>query len=76
GRPALVFLIAEDGTIEPRAITIGLSDWDRSQVLSGLEGGEQIALIGAAQLQQSQQDFLERIRSRSSSPFSGRGRGR
>lgn len=76
GRPALVFLIAEDGTIEPRAITVGLSDWDRSQVLSGLEGGEQVALIGAAQLQQSQQDFLERIRSRNSSPFSGRGRGR
>lgn len=79
GRQALVFLIAEDGTIEPRAITVGLSDWDRSQVLSGLEGGEQVALIGAAQLQQSQQDFLDRIRSRSGSPFSGnsgRGRGR
>lgn len=79
GRAALVFVIAEDGTIEPRAITVGLSDWDRSQVLSGLEGGERIALIGAAQLQQSQQEFLERIRSRTGSPFggsSGRGRGR
>lgn len=79
GRAALVFVIAEDGTIEPRAITVGLSDWDRSQVLTGLEGGEQVALIGAAQLQRSQQEFLERIRSRSGSPFggsSGRGRGR
>lgn len=79
GRQALVFLITEDGTIEPRVITVGLSDWDRSQVLSGLEGGEQVALIGAAQLQRSQQEFLERIRSRSGSPFSGnsgRGRGR
>ncbi len=80
GRQALVFVIAEDGTIEPRAITVGLSDWDRSQVLSGLEGGEQVALIGAAQLQASQQEFLERIRSRSGSPFGGntggRGRGR
>ncbi|GMR13470.1 MAG: hypothetical protein BMS9Abin29_1680 [Gemmatimonadota bacterium] len=79
GRVALVFVIAEDGTIEPRVITVGLSDWDRSQVLSGLEGGEQVALIGAAQLQRSQQEFLERIRSRNGGPFrgsGGRGRGR
>lgn len=74
GRPSLVFVVAEDGTVEPRAVRIGLSDWDRSQVLSGLEAGEQVALIGAAQLQQSQQEFLDRIRSRNNSPFSGRGR--
>ena len=79
GRQALVFVIAEDGTIEPRAITVGLSDWDRSQVLSGLEGSERVALIGAAQLQRSQQEFLDRIRSRTGGPFGGgggRGRGR
>ena len=73
-RRAVVFVMTQDGTIEPRAVMIGLNDWDFTQVVSGVEEGEQVALIGAAQLRATQDAFLERIRSRSS-PFGGGGPG-
>jgi len=66
--------MAEEGTIEPRAVMIGLNDWDLTEVVSGLEEGESIAIVGAAQLRASQEEFLNRIRS-NFSPFGGRGPG-
>lgn len=63
-RPAVVFVVDEAGDIEPRAVVIGLSDWDYVEILAGLEAGEELALIGAAQLQARQQERLERIRQR------------
>jgi HlyD family secretion protein len=52
---------------------IALNDWDHTQVVSGLEGDERLAVIGAAQLQAQQQEFLNRVRERSGgSPFGGR----
>ncbi len=74
-RPAVVFVVAEDGTIQPRAVMIGLNDWDFTEVVSGLEEGEQIAIVGAAQLRASQDEFLDRIRS-NANPFGGGGPGR
>ena len=73
-RRAVVFVMAEDGTIEPRAVMIGLNDWDFTEVVRGLEEGEQIAIVGAAQLRASQDEFLDRIRS-NSNPFGGGGPG-
>jgi len=59
-------------------ITTGLADWDNTQVIRGVEEGEQIAVVGAAQLQASQAEMLNRIRGRSSvfggSTRGGRGR--
>ena len=72
---AVVFVMAEDGTIEPRAVMIGLNDWDFTEVVSGLEEGEQIAIVGAAQLRASQDELLDRIRS-NANPFGGGGPGR
>jgi HlyD family secretion protein len=71
----VVFLMAEDGTIEPRAIMIGLNDYDFTEVVSGLEEGELITIVGAAQLRAQQDEFLNRIRSNTSNPFGGGGRG-
>ena len=71
-RRAVVFVVGEDGSLEPRAAMIGLNDWDVTQIVSGVEEGEAVALIGAAQLRATQEAFLERIRSRSS-PFGGGG---
>jgi HlyD family secretion protein len=73
-RRAVVFVMAEDGTIEPRAVMIGLNDWDFTEVVSGLEEGELIAIVGAAQLRAQQDEFLNRIRS-NSNPFGGGGPG-
>ena len=72
-RPAITFVISADGTIEPRPILIGVNDWDNTEVLVGLEEGEEVALIGAAQLQAQQQEFIDRMRERmgGGSPFGG-----
>jgi len=71
---AVAFVVAADGTIEPRVITTGLADWDNTQVVRGLEEGENVAVVGAAQLMATQQAFLQRIRG-GSSLFGGGGRG-
>lgn len=72
GRRAVVFVVNPDGSIEPRGVLLGIGDWDQTEVLSGLEEGERVAQIGAAQLQARQQEFLNRIRSRNSGPLGGR----
>jgi HlyD family secretion protein len=71
---AFAFVVAPDGSIEPRMITTGLSDWDYTQVISGLEAGEQVAIVGAAQLQARQQEFINMMRG-GSSLFGGSSRG-
>lgn len=68
-RPGVAFVVGAAGVIEPRPVILGLSDWDYAEVLAGLEEGESLALIGAAQLQAQQQERLNRIRSRSGGPF-------
>lgn len=74
-RPAAVFVMV-DGVPELRMIQIGLNDWDNTQVMSGLEGEEALAVIGAAQLQAQQQAWLDNMRSRAGgSPFGGGGPG-
>lgn len=71
-RPAITFVVSADGIIEPRPILIGVNDWDNTEVLAGLEEGEEVALIGAAQLQAQQQEFIDRMRERmGGSPFGG-----
>lgn len=72
-QPAVAFVVDESGVIEARAVVMGLSDWDYAEILAGLEEGEQLALIGAAQLQAQQQERLERMRQRMGGgrPFGG-----
>jgi HlyD family secretion protein len=56
---------------EPRSVVLGLNDWDRSEVVSGLEAGEEVILISVARLRQQQEELLARIRERSSGPIPG-----
>lgn len=63
-RPGVVFVMGPDGQLAPRAVLIGVNDWDASEILVGLEEGEQVALIGGAQLQARQQEQSERMRAR------------
>ena len=70
-----MFVVGEGGSIEPRMVMIGLTDWDRTEVVSGLEEGDRVALIGLAQLQIQREEFLERMRARGSTPFGGGMRG-
>ena len=67
---AVVFVVAADGTIEPRGVIIGLNDFDFTEVVSGLEEGDLIAIIGAADLRAAQDEMRNRGR-----PDFGGGRG-
>jgi len=65
-------IFVRNGTIiEPRRAVLGLNDWDNTEVISGVEPGEEVVLISVARLQQQQQDMLNRMRERTSGPFSG-----
>jgi HlyD family secretion protein len=71
-RPAAVFVMGADSIPEPRLIQVGLNDWDFTQVTSGLEEGETLVVVGAAQLRASQEAFLAQMRDRmGGSPFGG-----
>jgi HlyD family secretion protein len=68
-RPGVVFLQGSGGP-EPRRVTLGLSDWDDTEVVSGLEPGQQVVILSVARLQQQQQEFQQRVQRRSGNPFS------
>ena len=61
-RRAVVFVVDSAGVPAPRVIEIGMNDWDNTEIVSGLEEGDQIALIGAAQLQAQQDQMMSRMR--------------
>ena len=63
-RPAVAFVVDAAGNVEPRPVVMGVSDWDYAEILAGLEEGEQLALIGAAQLQARQQERINQMRGR------------
>jgi hypothetical protein len=70
----VVFVQGKAGP-EPRLVMLGLSDWDHTEVLRGLEPGTSIYLISVARLQQQQQQFADRMRQRSGGGILGGGGG-
>ncbi len=72
-RPGAVFVLQPDGSIEARAIQIGLGDWDNTSVTGDIQAGDVLVIVGAAQLQAQQQEFIDRMRERmgDSNPFGG-----
>jgi HlyD family secretion protein len=59
-RVGLVFVV-DSGTYTPRVVRLGASNYDYTEVVSGLEEGEQVALLAAATLQQRRQENVERF---------------
>lgn len=60
-RAGLVF-VKKDNTFEPRLVQLGASNFDYTEVVSGLEEGEQVALLAAAALQAQRQQQNDRMR--------------
>lgn len=78
-RPAVVFVLGEDGLPSPRMIQIGLNDWDRTEVVTGLEIGDTLVVVGAAQLRARQEEWMNQMRNRfggGGSPLPTRSSGR
>ncbi len=77
-RTGLVFVQRADASWEARVVRLGVADYDYTEVVSGLEGGETVALLNAAALQMQRQQNQDRMRQMTggSSPLGGAGGGR
>lgn len=71
-RPGVVFIDGQKGP-EPRFVMLGLSDWDYTEVVRGLEPGEQVYLLSVARLQQQQQEQTNRMQQRAGGGMFGGG---
>lgn len=71
-RPGVVFVQGAQGP-EPKVVLVGLSDWDYTEVVRGLEAGSEVYLISVARLQQQQEQFSSRMRERAGGGMFGGG---
>ena len=62
-RMGLVFVQDAKGKYAPRLVKLGVRNYDFSEVLSGLQEGEKVAMLAAAQLQQLRQQRNEQFKS-------------
>ncbi len=69
-KPAFVFVETPQGQLTLSPITIGLSDWDYTEVIAGLDEGDIVFQVPQGLVQQS--EMLEMIRRRTSMPGMGR----
>lgn len=60
-RQGLVF-VAKDKTFEPRMVMLGASNFDYTEVVSGLAEGDQVALLASLALQAQRQAQNDRMR--------------
>jgi len=74
-RPGIVFVQGAKGP-EPKLVLLGLSDWDYTEVVHGLEPGTDVYLISVARLQQQQEQFSSRMRERAGGGMFGGGQQR
>ena len=75
-RPAVVFVMGADSIPKPRLVQMGLNDWDHTQIVMGVEAGDVLVVVGAAQLMAQQQEFQSRMMSRMGGNLFGGGMGR
>ncbi len=67
GRTGVVFVLA-NGAYAPRVVQIGVANFDYTEILSGVEEGEEVALLGAIALQMQRDANADRMRQRSQIP--------
>jgi HlyD family secretion protein len=56
-------------------VTLGLSDWEHTEIVEGLAEGERVVVVAVAQLQREQQQTSERFRQRMGGVVPGAGGG-
>jgi len=66
-RPALVF-VKNGESFEPRVVMVGASNFDYTEILSGVKEGEQVAMLAAAALQAQRQQNNDRLRQQTGVP--------
>ena len=80
---AVVFVYDELGQITTKSIVVGVRDWENTEVIEGLEAGDQVVMLPSTSLLRSQDRIRSWAQGRSGipgfgggSPMGGRGRGR
>lgn len=68
GTPGITFVVKGNMQFEPRVVLMGVSDYDYTEIIRGLEEGEQVALLASVALQAQRQQMQEQMRSRTSLP--------
>jgi len=61
GGPMFEF-VKTNGKYSPRVVRLGVSDFDYTEILSGVKEGEQVALLGPAVLEAQRQQLQARVR--------------
>jgi HlyD family secretion protein len=54
--------VKTSGKYSPRVVRLGVSDFDYTEILSGVKEGEQVALLGPAVLEAQRQQLQARVR--------------
>jgi HlyD family secretion protein len=58
---AVVFVMTADGQMAARQITIGVQDWEYTEVISGLQDGDEVVILPSTSLLMSQQAMRDRF---------------
>lgn len=76
GGPAVLF-VQKEGKVQPVSVSLGLSDFEYTEVKSGLSAGDQVVLVAMAQQAQAQQQQTDKLKQRLSAngPVPGAGGG-
>ena len=67
GRRGMVFVV-KGGKYTPKVVQLGVSNYDVSEVLSGLNDGDSVAILNVAAMQAQQQASLDQVRNRGGVP--------
>jgi HlyD family secretion protein len=62
GGGGMIAFVKQNGKFSPRALRVGISDFDYTEILNGLKPGEQVALLGPAVLQAQREQVQARVR--------------
>ena len=60
-RQGVVFIVRDSGQYEPRLVRLGSADYDFSEVISGLEEGDEVASLAMAALQAAREQRNSRF---------------
>jgi HlyD family secretion protein len=67
GRRGMVFTV-KAGKYTPKMVRLGVSNYDVSEVVSGLNEGDSVAILNVAAMQARQQEQLDQVRNRGGVP--------
>jgi len=58
----MIVFVKKDDKYIPRVVRLGISDFDYTEVTSGVQQGEQVAMLGPAVLQAQREQLQSRVR--------------